>query len=269
MRSFPVKIVFILTAILQGCGTLIPGARRQVDIRKYSFSYDGKKVFYQEDSYEYKMLSDKNRSRFYVYLYDVEKRRHKKIARSAVLEVSPSGPVAYVGRDWKREDSADLYLFDYELGRKSPVEVEGLPEKRPFISISGIEWINDRDIIARVGLTEENPCRWIRKGETADIGDVIAGTLSVDGDVAGLVKDERGLPERKFHRLISPDGRYELKEDQVERHFMFHTSLYMEDKEEERRIYITKESKIMSIVEGAGYIIKYIGFGFLHVLGVK
>jgi len=258
-----------MAVFLQGCGTVLPGARRQVDVRKYCFSCDGSRVFYQEDRYDYKMLSEKSRDRFYVFMYDVRKRKHRKIARSALMEVSPSGPVVYLGKDWRREDSADLRVLDYERRVNQPIGVMGMLEEYPYISISEIDWISDRDIVAGVGLSGENPCGWMKKIEGGEEGRIIRKTMVVDGDEAMIVDDERELPGRKVCRTVSPDGRYELKEEPYERRFMFHTSLYLEDGESKKRTYITKDSHILSVMEGTGYMMQYIGFGVLHVLGIK
>ncbi len=269
MRSYLVRAVIVITVFTQGCGTLLPGARRQVDIRKYCFSYDGRKVFYQQDRYDYKILSEKSRDRFYVYVYDVKKRRHRKIARSALMEVSPSGPIVFMGRDWKRKESADLYIYDYEKGMKEPLEVTGSSEKAPYISILGVEWLSDRDLIAEIGLSSENPCMWIGKGDKEESGSIIRETMTVDGNGARIIDNEVELPQRKSCLLTSPDGRYELKEEPFDRYFMFHTSLYLEDKEGKKKIYITKDSRILSIFEGMGYLLKYIGFGILQAFGIK
>ncbi len=50
---------------------------------------------------------------------------------------------------------------------------------------------------------------------------------------------------------------------------MFHTGLYIEDRESGERIYITKDSRIMSFFEGMGYLFGYVGFGIVQALGIK
>ena len=259
----------LLPLILQGCGTLIPGSRLQVDVRKYCFSFDGGKVFYQEERYDYRILSEKSRDRYYVNMYDVEKRRHRRIARSALMEVSPSGPILYLGKDWKKKDSKDLYVYDYVSRKKAPVLIRGMDVDKPYISIAGIEWLSGGDIIAEIGLTSENPCEWVGKEEPQGKGRIIKRTLVIDDRGARIEDGGRELPGRKGYRLVSPDGRYQLKEDPFERYFMFHTGLYIEDRESGERIYITKDSRIMSFFEGMGYLFGYVGFGIVQALGIK
>lgn len=266
MRFFHHRYAILLAFFLPGCGTFFPGARRQVDVINYSFSYDGSKVFYLEDRYAYKLISEKSRDRMYVCEYDVKRRKHRKIGRSAIMEVSPSGPFVYLGGDWKKKESPDLVRYDYSDLSKKQFSVKELPEDKKYMYIKSIEWETDKDIIAEVGITDKNPCGWRRKDEVETI---TRTKVAVSGSDADILENGIDIPEVKPRCLVSNDGRYILREEPAEKFFMFHTSLYIDDRKTGKRIYITRDSHLLSFFEGAGYILKYLGFGMLHAVGIK
>ena len=268
MRLSAGRAALVGAVVIQGCGTLIPGARRQVDLQKYAFSYDGEKVFYQECRYKYSILSEKSRERMFVYIYETGKRKHRMIARSALMEVSPKGPYVYLGKDWGAKWSDDLILYDYRSRRATPIPVEGMKEGEPFIYISGIEWISEKDILADVALNPENPCEW-RKGREKDNISVIRKGMIIQRGEAELIDEDLELPLVKKWSSASPDGRYILREERGDRYFEFHSTLYIEEIASGKRIYIIKDSRIRSFFEGVGYLFKYLSFGLLHIVGVK
>ena len=268
MKFSPGNIAIVAALLLQGCGTLIPGPRRQVYVRNYGFSHDGSKVLYQEERYSYRMLSEKSRSRLYVYMYDVKTRKHRKIARSAVMEVSPDSPTVLLGGDWHRENTDDLYVFDYSQNAMNPVNVSDAPDNYPFMLIQSIDWLSDGDIVADVVFSATNPCEWVNNKNNPPRSKILKRPMIIEAMDARITERRDEIDKKKPRLLHSPDGRFLLGEEPYEKYFMFHTSLYLEDPAEEKRLYITKDSHLRSMIEGVGYMGKYIFFGILKGIGL-
>jgi len=275
-------ITFII--IFSGCGTLIPGPRYRVNVDDCSFTSDGAAVVYRENRLRYYPFLLGFREGHDLYLYDRERRKHRRIARADAFSVSPFAPLILYSPPWdarfkNRGKVPDFYLLDYKNGKRRgfsmPDEFCSRDLRLGYLSygFSCVVWEREGALTAYVNFVYcpgEKPRSWKRQGapppdwyakmwkvriDPSRPGDKVAGAVAWEG---------KGLPDvtwRRIHRqkFISPDGKEKLAFSKYDGRYTFNTSLSVRTGEADGGEYIARENRLINIVQMGKYILYYIG----------
>jgi len=274
--ALPIITVII---IFSGCGTIIPGPRYKVNVDDFAFTNDGVGVVYREDRLRYYPFLLGFREGHDLYLYDRERRTHRRIARADAFSVSPFGPLILYSPPWGKRfrnqgKTPDFYLLNYKSGNKRGFYMPpGFDRDYLSYGFPCIRWERTGSLAAYVNFVYcpgEKPQSWKRQGATppdwhtktwevvidsSQPGDRVAGAVAWDG------KNLPRVPWSEIHRqkFISPDGEQKLVFSKYDSHYTFNTSLSLRDGEVAGGEYIARENRLINIVQMGKSIVYYIG----------
>jgi hypothetical protein len=270
-------MLMLLTIACSGCGTLIPGPRYKVTLEDFAFNYDGSGVLYLEDDYRFYPLLFEQREDRYLYLYDRETAKHRRIAETEAFSVSPYGPYILYAPPWKerfreRVRVPDFYLLNYKTGVRKGYRLPAAFDKN-YLSYGFpyVQWKDGGALIARVNFhyaPGEEPRNWSRLREKpADWHTMMYEVRIVpEGDEEGVAEARAVepflLPDVSWHEIrrrkfVSPDGERELVFTKYNDYLDFNSELAIVSRGSGQKEYIVKKNLLIGVAQACTYSFYY------------
>lgn len=289
LRNRHIIISLLLMVSLAGCGTLIPGPRYRVTIDDYTFNHDGSGVFYLEHRFRFFVYLRRYRERRFLYLYDVEDKKHRLVAETDAFSVSPFRAEILYAPSWRERNRAksslpDFYLFDCDSGLTRECYLpEGTVNGYDSYGFLYVKWKEEGGATAWVNFRyspEKIATDW--KCQSAEIPEWYTRLWIVDipgpfpDDVALRARpcelsDVPVVPWRDLHRRKhrAGDGTRVLDFSTYNHYFSFASELALIDRETGEKEYVVRENAAVGLLQAVKYTLLYIPSAILHKLGLN
>ncbi|MCX6355872.1 MAG: hypothetical protein NTZ78_13370 [Candidatus Aureabacteria bacterium] len=261
-----------------GCGTLVPGPRYMVNVDDFSFTHDGGAVAYLEDRYRYYPLLLLYNEKHYLYLYDRESGRHRRIAQTDAFSVSPHNSLILYAPPWERHfrhsgSEPDFYLADYARGtRKEFFMPSGFAGDYLSYGFAHVAWEKEGTLTAYVVFRYcpgHHPTHWKKQGDDPIPWHTKLWRVRIDPARGGReVAEAREwqfeklprIPARAVHdaKYLSPDGTMELLFSKYNGYLTFNTSLEVRRVGDGGTERLVVENRIINLAQACKYALYYI-----------